>query len=145
MSQSWQFISSQPHGGNLDPDARRLVRENAMRSFRRGQRRRKVADFQQKQPVVEAVEAVDEKSPQTNSLDSVAVTSADSADLQERTPEERQHEQACSSEKQTVVLRSEPGDALDPFRTTAMYSHHDAPGLFMHCRQSLRWRSGILC
>lgn len=135
MSQNWQFVSSQPHGGAVDPRARRLIRENAMRSFRRGQRCRKVAQFQEKQAPVEPAD--DDGSPQPQSPESIAVTSSHSANSRERTPEEHQDEQGSFLGKQAVVLGREPGDALDPFHTIAMYNHHEAPGLFMHCRPTL--------
>lgn len=130
MSSTWYVISSQPDGSIRNRDARKLVRQNAMKSFRRKQRLQGVEQFQQKQAQVDASNGPSRADP----MASVAGTASYFSGVQGTIPNERQDEQECGLDEQTALLQCGPGDALDPFHPTAMYNSDDAPRLFMHCR-----------
>lgn len=139
MVQDWQFVSSQPSGSVSNPKARKLVRENAMRSFRRKQRLLRVAEFQQQR--------VEQATSEAGFLPvSVAGTVSHLAGMQENLPpDEDQDERAFTMLKLSTSLESGPGAALDPFHSTAMYSSNDAPRLFMHCMYASLLAPGEFC
>ena len=137
MSPPWQFVPSQQDGSVGIPETRKLVREHAMRSFRRRQRLQEIEKFWNKQI---PVDASDDGSSQIKAAASVTGTTSHRASMQGKVLQERQDEHGSAlHDEQTAPVKNGPGIALDPFRQNAMYNHHDAPCLFMHCKHSAWW------
>ena len=137
MSPPWQFVSSQPYGSTVNPETRKLVRETAMRSFRRRQRLQGIVDFRRQQA---QAKAGGDRSSQANSATSTAGTSSHCADVQGTILEEWANEDGFALHEQMALVMNGPGAVLDPFNQTALYNQHDAPRLFMHCKRSIWWR-----
>lgn len=103
-----------------------------MRAFRQNQRRQLVKEYQDQKAGVRT-----EDDPQLLAVSS-RVGTPDNATGSSRTPENpiipwREPEE--SNGKPGEVLSLEIGScvALDPLSSTALYSHHDAPRLFLRC------------
>jgi hypothetical protein len=138
MSPPWQFVFSQRDGSVGIPGTRKLVREHAMRSFRRRQRLQEIEKFRHAQ--IQA-KVGDDVSSQVDSAAWIAGTTSHRASLQGKVLQERLDELGSAlHDEETALVKSGPGIALDPFHQTAMYNHHDAPRLFMHCKHSIWFR-----
>ena len=141
MAPAWQFVSSQRDGSTSIPEARKLVREHAMRSFRRRQRLQEMERFRHKQM---QVEASDDRPSEVNSTACIAGTTCHRAYMQGKVLQEGQDEFGSAlHDEQPALVKSGPGTALDPFHQTALYNHHHAPCLFMHCKHTTKWRRTI--
>jgi hypothetical protein len=137
MARSWQFISCEADGRLDDPKARRAVRENAMRAFRRSQRLQLVKESQERQ--AQALAQDDSQLlPVSSHIGSscLAPTEAEIPITNLGKPS-RNLEEDHAGLSEIMSLEIGSGLALDPFSSTALYSHHEAPQLFSHCMFSV--------
>lgn len=124
MSKQWQFIPSNPAGESSNPDARRIVRENAMRHFRRIERQGRVFEHARQRQGIGAAGAP---------------PCAPAASQEHQGPDQGEDRRQESGKEMAElrVLSGGPGSALDPFCSTALPSDHDAPRLLQHCESYL--------
>ena len=135
MAQSWKFVSTQADKKIDDPVVRKMVRETAMRAFRRRQRLQRVKEYQdmqaggsQRADVSHPLSLVQSESHEVARRDSQASQAFQVSESPGRAFEEDSEERA-----DTIPADIWPGPAFDPFSSTVLYSHHHAPYLFSHC------------
>lgn len=141
MAPPLQFVLAQADGRIDDPKTRRTVRKNAMRAFRRSQRVQVVKEFQEKKAQAQAQGSFQQLFVPFSS-DSEAGTTPSPDTLETRTPDlagdHGNHEEDMS-------LDIGPRLAFDPFSSTLLYNHHDAPELFTHCKHFRTSKKSMLC
>ncbi|KAI0966895.1 hypothetical protein F4678DRAFT_261894 [Xylaria arbuscula] len=120
MSATWQFISSDQVSGKVATKNRGIVREAAMRAYRRSQRLQR-----QKQTQMQ-------RSSHKRLLPTLC-THADQ-DWLALPPDESNKISKANTSRSNLMLTLEIGSALavDPFSTTLLYSSHEGPMLLTH-------------
>ncbi len=111
MARPWQFISTQADGRLDDPKSRKLVRRQAMRDFRRNQRQQMIKEAREKQGHSESSSSVSPLGSPPAHGDTRSVTPEEGGRLLVDYPS----------------LEVGSGLTFDPFSSTHLYSHHDAP------------------
>ncbi|KAI1123575.1 hypothetical protein F5Y10DRAFT_285909 [Nemania abortiva] len=121
MSATWQFISSDQVGGKVATKNRGIVREAAMRAYRRSQRLQRQKQMQMQRS-------------SHKRLQPTPCTHADPDWLALPPDESNKTSKANITSRTNPMLTLEIGSALafDPFSTTPLYSRHEGPMLFTH-------------
>ena len=133
MDRPWQFVNNESSTKPNDAQSRRLVRQNAMRSFRRNQRMQTVKAFQALQaqshsssaaPVLEAQAASKGNSVVTNKQSVLLLGASGSAFPETGLPVE-------------TISSLEIGAPLsfDPFHSTALGINRNHSRLLSHCTE----------
>lgn len=120
MSATWQFISSDQVSGKVATKNQGIVREAAMRAYRRSQRLQRQKQMQRSSH---------------KRLQPALCTHADPDWLALPPDESNKTSKANITNRTNPMLTLEIGSALafDPFSTTPLYSHHEGAILFTHC------------
>jgi hypothetical protein len=128
MAPSWQFISSQTDKWVDNPSTRKIVREHAMRAFRRSQRLQQVKEYQDKLAAKDLMQDDWRLSFASPLVDSKAVAVRSSRTYSVSIPKSKE-----DAYVEDIPLDINLGQGLDPFSSTMLYNHHYAPQLFSHC------------
>ncbi|KAI0545159.1 hypothetical protein F4679DRAFT_588781 [Xylaria curta] len=120
MSATWQFISSDQVSGKVATENRGIVREAAMRAYRRSQRLQRQKQMQM-------------QSSSHKRLQPTPSTHAD-PDWLALPPDESNEISKANTSRSNLLLTLEIGSALafDPFSTTPLCSRYEGPMLFTH-------------
>ncbi|KAF2471677.1 uncharacterized protein BDR25DRAFT_342371 [Lindgomyces ingoldianus] len=123
-SKNWQFVSTNGGGKADDEQSRRIIRENAMRDFRRSERLARMKEF--------------EKQKQAQSGTEHASTHRDADAMANRNREQQAHHdqevvlRGCFDRSWEIMSLKGPGLGFDPFTSTVLPDHHDSQQLFHH-------------
>jgi hypothetical protein len=127
MGPKWQFIASREADGKVTHNARQTVRKNAMRVFRRDERLQRLKQFQEGS----------DGDPHDKEARFGSNTDAGQA-LLPPYASSSPSEWVDEGLRQFFSLEIGSGLAFDPFSSTPLYSHHEAPMLFAHCKNKSR-------
>ncbi|KAF2114419.1 hypothetical protein BDV96DRAFT_96608 [Lophiotrema nucula] len=115
---SYHFVSSSGCVKIKDEETRKLVRENAMRAFRKRERLARVQEYQQTQ--------------------AKARESYKDAEASHDLGWSKSHQEALSTGQSSAIdLIREPGHTFDPFASTVLPERHRGPQLFWHFANEL--------
>lgn len=137
MVQPWQFISSRPDGRVEDSKSRKLVRANASKAFRRGQRLQMVRDYNGILARAQSQSQTPNRTDGNAELQRLPYPSQSRGDSEATSvvdgPRDRKSigDHAKSGEGLSLEIGS--GLSLDPFASTAMCGYYDSARLFSHC------------
>ena len=126
MAPTWQFIASDQSGGKIARSAQKTVRENAMRAFRRDERLERVKNFQETRA----------RNPTNKQSQGCLNTSIGQQPLLHLDEGSDVAEKYFGIHGQVLSLQVGSGLAFDPFSSTVLYSHHEAPMLLTHCKKN---------
>ncbi|KAF2476893.1 uncharacterized protein BDR25DRAFT_339005 [Lindgomyces ingoldianus] len=117
----YEFISSCPNGRIGDEETRKSVRKNAMKAYRRNERLSRIQMFQGTQPYSNRIH-----------LDRHQNGDAGPDRKEEENQERAVTDTGCREMLWELTSMKSLGSAIDPFCSTVLPRHHQAPQLFSH-------------